>query len=149
MTSDDSRALLNGLLDRGSDRIELARQMFRVKYPEATEPMVSAAVFHLYVDGVDACVEWLAELERFLADAEHKPSSGASLHLLHHVYNWHQIKSLMPHGKYMMHDLLDDILESVAENDMVGVNNAASELKAILDGNDTAPSVEQHPAADN
>ena len=149
MSSDDSRALLDALLNRGSGRIEVARETFRRKYPEATEQMVSAAVFHLFTDGVDACVEWLIDLERFLSDPDHQLCHGASSHLLYHVYNWHQLESLMPHGKSAMHDLLDDILESVADNDMDGVRSAASEFKAILDGHDVPPSVEQNPAGDS
>ena len=46
MSSDESRALLESLLNRGSDRIESAREAFGRKYPDATEQMVSAAVFH-------------------------------------------------------------------------------------------------------
>ena len=149
MNSKNSRALLDALLDRGSDRIEVARETFRFKYPEATEQMVSAAVFHLFTDGVDACVQWLADLERFLSDPDHQLCHGASSHLLYHVYNWHQLESLMPHGKSAMHNLLDDILESVDENDMDGVRTAASEFKAILEGHDVPPSVEQNPADDS
>ena len=110
--------------------------------------MLSAAVFHLFADGVDACVEWLAELERFLSDDDHKLSHGFSWSLLHHVYNWHQLESLMPHGKSVMYDLLDQILESASEDDMDGVRRSAKEFKAILDGDDSAPSVEDNPAAE-
>ncbi|MEM7559847.1 MAG: hypothetical protein AAF394_12070, partial [Planctomycetota bacterium] len=125
---------------------ELAKAAFQQKYPEATEQMLSAAVYHLFADGVDACVEWLAELERFLRDDDHTLSHGFSWHLLHHVYNWHQLESLMPHGKSAMYDLLDEILESASENDMDGVCQSAKEFKAILDGDDSAPSVEDNPA---
>ena len=149
MTSDDSRALLEALLERGSDRNELARDVFRRKYPEATDQMVSAAVFHLFTDGVDACVDWLADLERFLSDPNHQLCHGTSSHLLYHVYNWHQLESLMPHGKSAMHDLLDDILESVTDNDMDGIRSAANEFKAILEGHDVPPSDEQNPAGDS
>ena len=142
MTSDDSRALLDALLDRGSERIELARETLRRKYPKATDQMVSAAVFHLFVDGVDACVEWLADLECFLADPDHQLSFGSSSHLLYHVYNWHQLESLIPHGKQGMHEMIDDILQAADENDMDFVKKVASEFKNLLDGNDQPPAVE-------
>jgi hypothetical protein len=148
MTSDHLRTLLDGLLDRGANRIELARDTFRRKYPEATDQMISAAVFHLFTEGIDACVEWLADLERFLADPDHKLCYGISSHLLYHVYNWHQLESLMPHGKTVMHELLDDILESAAENDMESVKRAVTEFKNILEGHDRPPTIEEQPAVD-
>lgn len=141
--------MLDSLLDRGAERVELARDAFRRKYPQATEPMISAAVFHLFTDGIAACVEWLADLERFLVDPEHKLCYGTSSHLLYHVYNWHQLESLMPHGTQMMHNLIDDIIVSAAENDLESVRRTAAEFKAILDGNDRPPTVEQQPAIDS
>jgi hypothetical protein len=138
-SSADSRALLASLLQRGPERIELAREMFRRKYPEATEQMVSAAVFHLFADGIDACVVWLADLERFLSDPDHKLCYGSSSHLLYHVYNWHQLEALIPHGKSGMHDLLDDILQFAAEDDMESVKRAAAEFKNLLEGHDQPP----------
>ena len=142
MMADDVRTLLDSLLDRGPNRIELARVTFRRKYPEATDQMISAAVFHLFTDGIDACVEWLADLERFLADPNHKLCHGTSSHLLYHVYNWHQLESLMPHGKSAMHELIDEILESAAENDLESVKRAASEFKSILSANDCPPTID-------
>lgn len=137
--SEESRAAVLALLDRGPNRTELAREMFRRKYPNATEQMISAAVFHLYVDGIDAAVGWLADLEHFLADPDHELSFGASSHLLYHVYNWHQLESLMPHGKVGMHELVDDIIEFADDSDIVSIKRAASELKALLDGKDEPP----------
>ena len=147
MTS-DSRSLLDALLDRGADRIELARETLRRKYPNATEQMISAAAFHLFTDGIDACVEWLADLERFLADPEHELCVGTSSHLLYHVYNWHQLESLMPHGKQKMHDMIDEIIESAADNDMESIKRSAAEFKNLLEGHDRPPAVESQPAAD-
>lgn len=148
MTRQDSRALLDRLLDRGPDCIDRAREVFRRKYPEATDQMIAAAVFHLFADGIDACVEWLADLERFLADPEHKLCHGTSSHLLYHVYNWHQLESLMPHAKPVMHELIDDILESAAEHDLESVKRAATEFKNILEGHDRPPQVEEQSTSD-
>ena len=141
--------MLESLLDRGADRLEHARDTFRRKYPQATEPMISAATFHLFTEGINACVEWLADLERFLVDPEHKLCAGTSSHLLYHVYNWHQLESLMPHGKQMMHDLIDEIIESAADNDVESIQRSAAEFKNILEGNDRPPTFEQQPTADS
>lgn len=139
--SDESRAAVFALLDRGPKRAELAREMFRRKYPNATEQMISAAVFHLYVDGIEAAVGWLADLEHFLANPDHELSFGTSSHLLYHVYNWHVLESLMPHGKTGMHELVDEIIEFADGRDIESVRRAASELKALLDGKGDPPDV--------
>ena len=59
------------------------------------------------------------------------------------------LQSLMPHGKQMMHDLLDEIIESAADNDIESIKRSAAEFKNILEGHDRPPTIEQQPAADS
>ena len=101
--------------------------------------MISAAVFHVFVDGIDAAGEWLADAERFLRDPNHRLSVGTSWHLIHHLYNWHQLETLMPHGKTGVFDFLDDISQFADEGDVEAIRRTVQDLKNLLGGEAAAP----------
>ncbi|MBN3894061.1 MAG: hypothetical protein HWQ41_01785 [Nostoc sp. NOS(2021)] len=49
-----------------------AKQVFRQAYPYAPEEMLKTAVFHTYVDGIGAAIDWLVDLELFLREPSHE-----------------------------------------------------------------------------
>lgn len=53
------------LLRRDGD-VPAATRALRKAYPTAPEEMIRTAVHHLYVDGPEAALDWLAESELFL-----------------------------------------------------------------------------------
>jgi hypothetical protein len=114
---------------------------FRIKYPTATEQTIDAAVFHIFVDGIEAARDWIADAELFLTDPQHRLSFGVSSHLLYHVYNWHQLESLMPHGKQGMHELADDIARYAEEGNLEAVKEAVKEFKELIESNQLPPDI--------
>ena len=130
------------VLHRGAERVEIARQAFRAQYPAAPEEMISAAVFHVYVDGLDAAMQWLADAERFLRDPKETLNYGITWHLLHHVYNWHMLEALMPVGRNGLDDLLDQIQTFADEGDAGSIRSTISQIKKMLDGDEEAPRID-------
>ncbi|MBC6435821.1 hypothetical protein FM036_42175 [Nostoc sp. HG1] len=57
--------IVKALLQRAEATTD-ATQAFRDAYPNALEEMLRTAVFHTYVDGVGAVLDWLVDLEFFL-----------------------------------------------------------------------------------
>lgn len=106
---------------------------FRAAYPDAPDQMISAAVFHVYTDGIDAALEWLADAERFLRNPQQEFGYGTSVHLLYHVYNWHQLHALMPLGRSGVTESLDELSKLAKEGDLDGVQQVVAELKAAFE----------------
>lgn len=133
------KELAAAMMQRGGDRIELAEQNFRKLYPAAPPEMIKAAVFHVYVDGVDAVVAWLAETERFLRDPSQPICSGVTFELLNHVYNWHMLEELMPAGKPGLLTMLDEITELAKNGDYGAIPGAVEQIKEMLNGDEDPP----------
>lgn len=54
--------IVRTLLER--DRIrDQAEKAFRTAYPNAPERMINTAVFHIYIDGIQAALDWLVDVE--------------------------------------------------------------------------------------
>jgi hypothetical protein len=124
--------------DLGADgRAALAKA-----YPLASDAMVSTAAFHVYVDGCDAALAFLADAERFLRDPSVELDSGVTWELLHHVYNWHQFRALLPDGKPGVLELLAELKQFVAEDDREALLKTVGALEAVLEGSRDHPDFE-------
>ena len=133
--------LATALLQR-VDRVSDAENAFRRKFPTAPNEMIQTAVFHVYVDGPDSVISWLADAELFLRDPLHNLSSGVTSHLLYHVYNWLQFRALLPEGKSGVLELLKELKQHARDGELDAVQQAVKELEELLDGNIGAPDIQ-------
>lgn len=138
MKRDDALTLIKALMER-PHLVEDARQAFAEKYPGTPKEMIDTATFHVYVDGFDAGLEWLASIELFLRDPKRGISYGATWDLLHHLYNWQQFEALMPIAKCGITELLQDIKGQLAESNLNGAKEMVDDLIERIDGNLSAP----------
>jgi hypothetical protein len=121
---------------------EAGRNAFAKAYPHAPAEMISTAAFHVYVDGCDAALAFIAEAERFLRDPSQELNYAATYELLYHVYNWHQFRALLPEGKPGVMELLAELKQFVAEDDRDAIVKTAEELEDLLDGHKSYPDFE-------
>jgi hypothetical protein len=133
--------LVNSLLSR-TDRIDAARAAFRKAYPDAPQHMVDTAVFHVYVDGIDAALDWVAAAERFLRDPERGMDYGATWHAVYHLYNWLQFEALMPTGRDGILELMADLRQFLSENDPQAALGVVSQLEEMFGGDRSSPGFE-------
>ncbi|NEO87439.1 MAG: hypothetical protein F6J87_24740 [Spirulina sp. SIO3F2] len=111
-------ALADSLLSRPRpERIEKAKERFKALYPDASDEMISFVVFHVYVDGIQAALDWIASAEIFLQTGDNADLGGDADHLMYHLYNWHQFKALMPIGNSQIMDLVKEMKEALSEKD--------------------------------
>lgn len=105
--------------------------------------MIHTAEHHLFVDGKDAALAWIAELARFLqSDDSQPPHQGHDWDLLHHLYNWWQFRALLPDGKAELIQIAKEAQEFIKEGSL---DAALASLKAIeesLEGNLNYPQIE-------
>jgi hypothetical protein len=120
---------------------DAAREAFRRAYPQAPARMLDAAVFHIYVDGVKAALEWLAAAERFLREPGEGFDYGATWHLLYHLYNWLQLQALLPSGREGVLELLQDAKRFLAEQDYGAVQRVVGSLEEMFQGRLSPPGV--------
>jgi hypothetical protein len=118
------------------------RSAFRAAYPEAADEMVNTAAFHVYVDGPDAVITFLADAELFLRDRSHRMSLGVTWEVLYHLYNWLQFRELLPDGRQNVLELLKELKQFVAEDDRDAIVKTAEELENALDGSRDHPQFE-------
>ncbi|WP_017663006.1 hypothetical protein [Baaleninema simplex] len=109
--------IIQALLEREQIPDE-ARKAFRSAYPSAPDFAIGTAVFHIYVDGIHAALDWLVDVELFLRDPEnHKLDIGAVYHLIYHLYNWMQFSTVLPETREDIHDRIKDIKRAIEEDD--------------------------------
>lgn len=130
--------LAYALLQR-SDAPSDARRAFARKHPTAPQEMIDTATFHVYVDGPEAVLSWLADAELFLRDSNHELCQGVTAHLLYHVYNWHQFQALLPEGKPGVLERLDDLKQLAADGDLDAVQQVVEEIESLLGGHVDSP----------
>ncbi|MEH2052653.1 hypothetical protein [Nostoc sp.] len=111
-----------------------AKQAFRQSYPNAPEEMLKTAVFHTYVDGIDAAIDWLVDLELFLHKPSHELDIGVTYHLLYHLYNWYQFNALLPDGKAGVLERLKEIKELASDGDIQAIIATVEELESMFEG---------------
>lgn len=133
--------LAHALLQRG-DASSDAEAALRQTYPTAPDEMISIAAFHVYVDGPDAVISWLADAELFLRDPNHRLCRGVTQNLLYHVYNWHQFEALLPDGRPGVLELIKELKEFADEGSVEAVQQTAKQLEEMFEGNVDCPDFE-------
>jgi hypothetical protein len=118
---------------------EEAKQSFQQAYPNAPEEMLETAVFHTYVDGVGAAIDWLVDLELFLREPNRKPNIGVTFHLLYHLYNWYQFHELLPDGQIGVLERLKEIKELIADGEIEAILTTVEEIEAMFKGSRNYP----------
>ncbi|MBN3874153.1 hypothetical protein [Nostoc sp. JL33] len=125
--------IIRTLLQR-SNLSSQAKQAFRQAYPNAPEEMLKTAVFHTYVDGIEAVIDWLVDLELFLREPSHQLDIGVTYHLLYHLYNWYQFNALLPDGKAGVLERLKEIKDLPSDGDIKAILTAVEELESMFEG---------------
>ena len=138
----ERRALALALLAR-TDAPAAGRAAFRQRYPTAPEEMVRTAAHHVYVDGPDAVLNFLAEAELAIREPRHEIHLGVVWELLYHVYNWFQFRELLPQGQQELLDLVAELRQAVEENDMEFVKATLESLEEVVGGTQNAPDISQ------
>lgn len=105
--------------------------------------MIYSAAHHVYVDGCEAAIDFVAAAERFLRNPESSepPDYGVTFHLLDHVYNWHMFQQLLPDAKPTLVALLKELNDAVAASDRDGVLRTTAEIEGIILGHQNPPSI--------
>lgn len=130
--------IVRTLLQRENLSVE-AKQAFQQAYPNAPEKMLETAVFHTYVDGIGAAIDWLVDLEMFLRKPDRKPAIGTTYHLLYHLYNWYQFHELLPDGKAGVLERLKEIKELIADGEIEAILTTVEEIEAMFKGSRNYP----------
>jgi len=137
----ESVAMMQALFAR-PNIIAAATEAFRRAYPDAPPPMIDAAVFHVFSDGIGATVDWLAAIERFLRDPSVGLDAGAVYHVVYHLYNWQQFQALLPLGRDGFKELLQDIREFIEEDDKTAALRVLKDLLGAVGGDVTPPALD-------
>lgn len=132
LDQEETLGIVRSLLQR-HDRQIAAKQAFRQGYPTAPEEMLNTAIFHTYVDGIGAAIDWLVDLEMFLRDPNRQLDMGATYHLIYHLYNWHQFCTLLPDGKTGVLNRLREIKELIADGDTGTILSTVEELESMFE----------------
>jgi hypothetical protein len=114
----------------------------RAAHPSAPAEMINTAGFHLFTDGIEAAVDWLVAVERFVRDPSKGLDYGATWHLIYHLYNWQQFQALLPHGREGMLELVRDVKTLLNEGDTEAAKRAIEAIEAILNGARQPPPLE-------
>ncbi|MGB3533774.1 MAG: hypothetical protein WBA13_09675 [Microcoleaceae cyanobacterium] len=114
-------------------------QAFQVAYPHAPEKMISTAVFHIYVDGIIAALDWLVEVEFFLQNPKPLLSHGITFHLIYHLYNWLQFEAIIPETNENLLEQISDVQAAIEDNDKDAALYLLEELKEKFEGNLNPP----------
>jgi hypothetical protein len=118
------------------DMIQLARVRLKKSFPTAPAEMLKTAEFHLYVDGKDDALLWLAELALFLKeDKAEPPSLAVAQQFLYHLYNWFQFRALLPEGKPGLLELVKEAKQLIEQGDHEAALGSLQCLEESLDGN--------------
>jgi len=118
------------------------RAALRRKYPLAPDEMIVTAAHHVYVDGPEAVLDFLAEAELAIRDPEHEIGYGPSSDLLYHVYNWLQFRAILPEGTTQVVELLKQLKQAVAEDDRELITSTAQAVEDVLEGSQNYPDFE-------
>lgn len=137
-TFQQRRELALALLARAK-RAQEGLEALRRRYPAVPDTMVRTAAHHVYVDGPDAVLDFLADAELAIREPDHEIGFGPSSDLLYHVYNWLQFRAILPEGKQDLLDLVEELKEYVHDKDWNAMDKTVQELDDILQGSRTPP----------
>ncbi len=133
--------LVRALVERSGLDDQL-RSALQDAYPEAPSEMIDTATFHVAVDGVPAALEWLAAVERFLREPKQGFDGGETWHLMYHLYNWHQFRTLLPEGRTGMIEWLKDAKLFLDEGDTEALRRTLDQIEAMFHASEIPPSLE-------
>jgi hypothetical protein len=137
----ESVALMQALLARPGVGTAAA-EAFRRAYPDAPPAMIDTAVHHVVSEGIQATVDWLAAIERFIRDPSAGLDYGAVWHVVYHLYNWQQFQALMPLlGRDGLKEHLRDVREFLEENDKQSALDVLKRLASAIEGDVSPPEV--------
>ncbi|MDB9518153.1 hypothetical protein PN466_14475 [Roseofilum reptotaenium CS-1145] len=123
--------IVQSLIERDDIRRD-ARESFKKAYPNAPECMTEVAIFHVYVDGIGATLDWLVAIENFLRNPDNLIPHSKSSHLLYHIYNWHQFLALLPEGYPKIVELVEDIKAYINDDEIDVALDSIEELEDVL-----------------
>ena len=136
----DRWKLAEALMSRPSRRSD-GFAAIRLAFPTAPEEMARTAAHHLYGDGPEAAVDFLAAAELMIREPSKDLDGSATVHLAYHLYNWMQFRALLPEGRQEILDLVKQLREAVEENDMEFVRATLESLEDVVDGHRTSPDI--------
>jgi hypothetical protein len=138
LSANRRRELALALLARGNADVD-GLAALRHRYPAAPDSMLHTAVHHLYVDGPQAVLDFLADAELAIQDPSHEIGYGPASELLYHVYNWLLFRAIIPEGKADLLDLLAQLEHAVKDDDRELVLATVAELRDVIDGSRQPP----------
>ena len=141
MVNSETQELVTALLARVAV-VQDAHLAFAQRYPDAPPEMIGTAAFHVCDDGIEAAMDWLAAIERFLRDPNEGMDYGATWHLVYHLYNWQQFQALLPLGKCGLGEHLNDVLTFLKEDNAEAATKVIHQLIERLGGDLQPPSVD-------
>jgi hypothetical protein len=140
LVNSETWELVKALVVR-TDLGEAAGRAFRRAYPDAPLSMIDTAMHHVYGDGIDAALEWLAATERFLRGTDERIDYGHTWHLFYHLHNWLQFQSLLPIGREGVLERLKDMKLFLAEGDTEAAEGIRKHLEELIEGSTSPPGV--------
>jgi hypothetical protein len=140
-TRDEKLKLVNWMFSlQSSDLSALALNRLASAFPTAPEAMLHTAEHHLFVDGKDAALDWIANLAKFLqSQDELPPDYGRDWDLLYHLYNWWQFRALLPEGKPQLLQHIREAREFIEEGSLDAALGSLKAIEESLDGNLDCP----------
>ncbi len=140
LSGDQRRELALALLARPK-RAEDGLEALQRKFPTAPSSMVHTAAHHVYEDGPDAVIDFLADAELAIRETDHDLDMGVTSELLYHVYNWLQFRAILPEGRRDLVDLVAELKEFTKDKDWDAVAKTVQELEDLVKGARTPPDV--------
>ena len=137
LSREERLQVVNWLFALSWDEVSaLAKKRLRASFPTAPPEMLKTAEHHLYVDGKDDALMWLAELGLFLKDNDAEPPSlGVSHQFMYHLYNWFQFRALLPDGKAGLLANVKEARQFIEEGTPEAALGSLKNLEEALDGN--------------
>ncbi|HEV7279499.1 MAG TPA: hypothetical protein VGN57_04730 [Pirellulaceae bacterium] len=126
-----------------TDRAEAGLQALRQAFPDAPQAMLLAAVHHVFVDGTDAALDWVADAERFLRDPDPQAflHAGRTWDAIYHLYGWLQFQALVPVGRDGVMELTAEIRQFIADNDAESALASLRQLEVLMEGSVDPPTL--------
>lgn len=103
--------------------------------------MIEAAIFHVFRDGVEAALDWVAAAERFLRNPDEGFDDRATWHAVYHLYNWQQFQALLPIGRHGVLDRLADIKLFLSEDNRKAAAAVVKQLEEMFRGDVQPPGI--------
>ena len=138
LPEDEKTRLALAVLQR-HDMRSVGLEVLRKRFPSAPEPMLSAAVFHLYVELPRALRDLLAQIELSVTKPEHGLHYGVTWEAIYHLYNWLQLEALVPGSQQHLLDHVRDLKECLGDKDMDGAAKILADIEDHLDGSISPP----------